>query len=463
MPSACPSGSSAGCFPSVPNDPVSRETTRRGSVLRGLAAALLTGGLLAGSVLTGAAPAAAETVYITADRMLDVRTGGMVARPAVLVEDGRVAKVGTVTDLPAPQGATRIDLPGLTLLPGLIDMHVHLTSRHDLHGYRRLTRNATDLAIDGVVNARTTLEAGFTTVRNLGAGSFADVAVKRAVEEGRVPGPRLIVSGPPLSALGGHGDANLMPYDLQREGEGVATGPWALAEKVRYNRKFGADVIKIMATGGVLSKGTEVGAQQLTEEEMAAIVKEAHMLGMKVAAHAHGNAGIKAAIRAGVDTVEHASFLDAEAIALAKKNGTVLAMDIYNTEFILGEGEKAGILPESLAKERTVGQTQRTSFGEAVKAGVKLTFGSDAGVYPHGWNAKQFSRMVKFGMTPLQAIQAATVVAADALGMAEEVGSIAPGRYADMVAVAADPLADISTLEAIPVVIKGGEVVKDVR
>jgi len=387
----------------------------------------------------------------------------MVEKPAVLVTDGRIKEVGRQGAVAAPAGARTLDLAGMTLLPGFIDMHVHLTSRHDMHGYRSLKETVADEAINGVLHAGRTLDAGFTTARNVGAGGFADVALRDAIAEGRARGPRLFVAGPALGATGGHCDNNLLPASYGDKSETVADGPWALIEKVRYVHKYGADLIKVCATGGVMSKGTAVGAQQLTLEELGAIVAEAHRLGMKTAAHAHGTEGIKAAIRAGFDTIEHASFLDDEAIRLAKEHGTVLSMDIYNTEYILGEGEKAGILPESLEKERVTGGIQRESFRRAVKAGVRIVFGSDAGIYPHGENGKQFSRMVQFGMTPVQAIQAATVNAAQALGVPDDLGAILPGRHADMVAVPGDPLADIGLLETIPVVIQGGTVVKDAR
>jgi imidazolonepropionase-like amidohydrolase len=271
----------------------------------------------------------------------------------------------------------------------------------------------------------------------------------------------MFVSGPSLGVTGGHCDNNLLPFEYAVSSEGVADGPWAVRAAVRRNIKYGADMIKFCATGGVLSKGTKVGVQQYSQEEMNALVTEAKLRGLTIAAHAHGTDGIKAAIEAGVTSVEHASFLDKKAIKLAKKNGTYLSMDIYVTEYILGEGEKAGILQESLDKERTVGARQRESFKQAVKAGVKMIFGSDAGVYPHGDNAKQLSRMVKFGMTSMQALQAATINAATALGKHKILGSIAKGKYADIIAVKGNPLEDISILENIPVIIKQGKVIKN--
>lgn len=404
--------------------------------------------------------AQAATTYVQADRMVDVVSGKAVEKPALVITDGRITAVGTQGSVTVPAGAERLDLTGMTILPGLIDMHVHLTGRHDMHGYEGLAESTGDETINGVIHAEKTLMAGFTTARNLGAAGFSDVALRRALAANRLNGPRLYVSGPAIGATGGHCDNNLLPPEYDAHSEGAADGPWGVVKKVREVKKYGADLIKICATGGVLSKGTQVGAQQLAQEEMDAIVAEAKRLGLKVAAHAHGTAGIKAAIRSGVDTIEHASFIDDEGIKLAKERGTYLSMDIYNTEYILSAGEAAGFLPESLAKERVVGKTQRESFTRAVKAGVKMVFGSDAGVYPHGDNGKQFSRMVQFGMTPMQAIQAATVNAADALGASADVGALAVGRYGDLIAVKGDPLADISILEKVDVVVKGGDVVK---
>lgn len=416
--------------------------------------------LLAATALGGALSAQAGTTYVQADRMVDVVSGKLVEKPALVITDGRITAVGAQGNVAVPDGAARLDLTGMTILPGLIDMHVHLTGRHDMHGYEGLAESTGDETINGVIHAEKTLMAGFTAARNLGAAGFSDVALRRALAANRLNGPRLYVSGPSIGATGGHCDNNLLPPEYDAHSQGAADGPWGVVRKVREVKKYGADLIKICATGGVLSKGTQVGAQQLAQEEMDAIVAEAKRLGLKVAAHAHGTAGIKAAIRAGVDTVEHASFIDDEGIKLAKERGTYLSMDIYNTEYILSAGEAAGFLPESLAKERVVGKTQRESFTRAVKAGVKMVFGSDAGVYPHGDNGKQFSRMVQFGMTPLQAIQAATVNAADALGASADVGTLAVGRYGDLIAVKGDPLADISILEKVDVVVKGGEVVK---
>ena len=401
---------------------------------------------------------------LTADAMIDVEHGRRVDNPAILIEDGMIVEVGTEGEIDAPQGAEVIDLDGMTILPGFIDMHTHLTGRSGQSGYRALAVTRGDHVINAVVAGKKTLDAGFTTVRNVGSGNYDILAVRDAINRGEIEGPRIFAATVALGVTGGHcSDNNLLPPDYEATGEGVADGPWEMRQKVRQNIKYGADLIKICSTGGVMSKGTVPGIQQMTEEEIRAVVEEAHMRGLKVASHSHGTEGIKAAIRGGVDSVEHASYLDDEAIRLAKKNGTALSMDIYVTEFILGVGEEAGILPESLEKERQVGARQRQSFSDAVKAGVKIVFGTDASIYPHGDNPKQFSRMVRFGMTEMQAIQAATITAAEVLGQEGKLGNISEGHYADIVAVSGDPLEDISILEGVSFVMKDGKVYRDDR
>jgi imidazolonepropionase-like amidohydrolase len=413
-------------------------------------------GLLA---LASLPAARAETIYLTAAKMVDPASGKVITSPAIVIKDDRIVSVGTAGSLTAPADARKIDLGGETILPGLIDMHTHITSNPDKAGYARLGVSVPAQAVSGVANAEKTLRAGFTTLRNVGAAGFADVALRDSINDGETDGPRLFVSGPPIGATGGHCDENLLPASYHDHKEGVADGPEAVRKKVRENHKYGADLIKLCGTGGVLSKGDAVGAQQLSYEEMKAAVDEAHMLGMKVAVHAHGTSGIADAIRAGVDTIEHASLADADGIALAKTKGAVFDMDIYDDDFILGEGAKMGILPESLAKEREIGRLQRETFKKAVQAGVIMTFGTDAGVYPHGDNGKQFAKMVEWGMTPMQAIQAATTTAAKVLGhLGDDLGAIAPGKYADIVAVAGDPLANVAELEHVKFVMKGGVV-----
>jgi imidazolonepropionase-like amidohydrolase len=411
------------------------------------------------ALFSAAGLAQADTVVVTADRMLDVTTGHMVEHPQITITDGRISAVGS-QGASAPADARHVDLPGLTLLPGLIDMHVHLTSDPTLSGYRTLEFTDNFWTVVGVANAKRTLEAGFTTVRNVGSANYDDVALKQAIERGYIRGPRIVPATYAIGATGGHCDSTEFPPSIKTDEPAVADGPEAIRATVRKLRKYGAEVIKFCGTGGVLSKTDSVGAQQLDLGEMTALVNEAHMLGLKVAVHAHGTAGIKDAIRAGVDTIEHASLADAEAISMAKQRGTYFDMDIYNDDYILAEGAKNGVFAESLEKERMIGRKQRETFKAATQAGVKMLFGTDAGVYPHGTNAKQFVTMVSWGMTPLQAIQAATVTAGEALGRAADVGAIAVGRYGDLIGVAGDPLKDVSVLQSIAVVIKGGEVVK---
>ena len=404
-------------------------------------------------------PALADTVVVTGDRMIDVVSGRTVERPQLTITDGRIVAVGTQGDA-VPANARRVDLPGVTLLPGLIDMHGHLTSDPRYSGYRRLDYTDDFWTVVGVANAKKTLEAGFTTVRNVGARNYNDVAIKQGIEAGQVPGPRIVPATYAIGATGGHCDVTEFPPSISVPTPAVADGPEAIRAVVRKLRKYGAEVIRFCATGGVLSKTDTVGGQQYDLAEMKALVDESHMLGLKVAVHAHGTSGIKDAIRAGADTVEHASLADDEAIKLAKAHGTWFSMDIYNDDYILAEGEKNGVFRESLDKERVIGLKQRQTFQAAVKAGVRMIFGTDGGVYPNGDNAKQFATMVTWGMTPLQAIQAATVNAADAPGRPGDVGAITVGRYGDLVGVVGNPLADVRLLEAPAFVMKGGDVVR---
>jgi imidazolonepropionase-like amidohydrolase len=410
-------------------------------------------------ILAAVYPAHADTVVVSADRMLDVIAGRVLEHSQVTITDGRIVAVGP-QGTPLPAGARHVELAGLTLLPGLIDMHTHLTSDPRLSGYRHLQFTDNYWTVVGVANAKITLEAGFTTVRNVGSANFDDVAIKQAIERGVVPGPRIVPATYAIGATGGHCDNTSLPPSVTTPSPAVANGPEQIRATVRRLHKYGAEVIKFCGTGGVLSKGDTVGGQQYDLTEMKALVDEAHMLGLKVAVHAHGTSGIKDAIRAGVDTIEHASLADAEAFALAKQHGTYFSMDIYDDDYILAEGEKNGVYKESLEKERQIGLKQRQTFEAAFKAGVKMIFGTDAGVYPNGLNARQFATMVQWGMTPLQAIQAATVTAAEALGRSGDVGAIAIGRYGDLIGVAGDPLADVTKLQSIAFVMKGGEVVK---
>lgn len=422
--------------------------------------------LTAGMLLLAPAVSAAPDNVIIAGRLLDVRSGKLLPEQAILLEQDRIHSIVALSKLNTEQQALpRTDLSAYTVLPGLIDMHVHLTANPSAHGYRRLQQTPARQALFGVTAAAATLNAGFTTVRNLGAAGFADVALRDAITAGEITGPRMRVSGPAICMTGGHCDNNLLPHTYQARGDGVANGADAIRTKVRSNMKYGADVIKFTATGGVLSRNTDVNASQFSLDEMHALVAEAHDRGAIVAAHAHGLRGIKRALEAGVDSIEHASFIDDDSIKQAKRQGTYLVMDVYVSDYILQEGEAAGILPESLAKERTVGQLQRQNFSKAVKAGLNIAYGTDAGVYTHGLNARQLNYMVQWGMTPLQAIQSATITAAELLNWRNEqgqlnVGVLQAGAYADMVAVKGNPLQQITLLENIPVVIKGGELVK---
>ncbi len=411
-------------------------------------------------LLSGIASAQDAVTYIKAGRLIDTIAGQLKNDQVIVVRGDTIERVADADEIGFPNGATVIDLSNATVLPGLIDMHDHLTSDHRYHGYRRLELSIPRQTLHGVLNARKTIDAGFTTVRNVGAGGFADVALRDAINDGEIVGPRLRVSGPALGITGGHCDNNLLPPQYEAKGEAIADGPWAVRARVRENIKYGADLIKFCATGGVLSKGDSVGGQQYTFEEMKALVEEAHQHERKVAAHAHGAEGIKTAIRAGVDSVEHASLIDDEGIKLAKKHGTYLVMDIYNDTFILAHGAEVGMLPESLEKERMIGQLQRDNFKKAFEAGAKMAFGSDGAVYPHGDNGKQFAYMVEYGMTPMQAIQAATVHAAELIGWPDDVGAIAPGRYADIIAVDGNPLDDVTVLENVHFVMKGGKIYK---
>jgi len=408
-------------------------------------------------------PASAVTV-VTADRMLDVTTGRYVDKPAIVIgDDGRVQQVGRIGSLQLPAGAKRIDLPGETLLPGLIDMHVHLNSLAEIGGYQGLKYTDSFWSAVGVANARKTLDAGFTTVRNVGSPDFDDVGLKQAIDGGWVEEARIVPASYLLGATGGHCDDNGLPPYYDKKGPAIVSGPDDGREKVRWVHKYGAEVIKICATGGVFSFGDTVGAQQMSYDEMKAIADEAHRLGLKVAAHAHGDAGIHDAILAGIDTIEHASLASDATLQLAKQHGTWFDMDIYNDDYILATGTTNGTEQESLDKERMVGREQRETFRRAVKVGVKMIFGTDAGVYPHGQNGKQFAKMVQWGMTPLQAIQAATTSAAEALGRTRDVGAIEPGRYGDVIAVKGDPLRDVTLLEHVDAVIKGGRLEKAPR
>ena len=422
--------------------------------------------IVAAAALTISAPASAETVTIVADRMVDVLAGRVIANPMITVVDGRITKIET----PAP-GSMVFDakdkvifLKGKTILPGLIDMHVHLDSPADIGGYRGLEYTDSFWGMTAVGNARAMLDAGFTTVRNVGAGNRNDIGLQQAIRDGYAVGPRIVPAGYALGATGGHCDSTFLPPSLEKtkKEEGVGDGVEELRHQVRRQRKYGAEVIKVCATGGVFSRNTEPGQQQLSESELRAIADEAHQWGLQVAAHAHGADGIKAAIRGGIDTIEHASLVDDEGIKLAveRKRPVWFSMDIFNTDYTQAEGKKNGVLEDNLRKDREIAQIQRDNFRKAHAAGVKMVFGSDAGVMPHGTAGGQFKYMVQYGMTPMQAIQAATRNGAQALNREKDVGAIAVGRYADIIAVVGDPTSDVRLLEKVDTVIKGGVVVK---
>lgn len=395
--------------------------------------------------------------------LLDVRAGTEIHNAVVLYNDGMIVAAGPAESVAIPASAAVTDLSGATCLPGLIDVHDHLTSDPSDAGYEGLSVSVPRSALKGAKNARLTLRAGFTSVRNVGADGYSDVALRDAIEAGDVEGPRLLVSGPALGITGGHCDENLLAPEFHFRAESVADGPWAVRAKVREVVKYGADLIKICASGGVLSKGDQPGTEQYTLEEMQAIANEAHKLGRKVAAHAHGTQSIKDAIRAGIDSIEHASLIDDEGIALAKEHGAYLVFDIYDDDYILQEGAKAGMLPESIEKEKRLGKLQRQNFEHAFLAGAKMAFGTDGGVYPHGDNAKQFPIMVEFGMKPIDAIRAATLNAADLMGWSQKAGAVEAGRWADVIAVDGDPLADIHNIQHVRFVLKGGDVYRDDR
>lgn len=407
--------------------------------------------------------------YIRAGRLFDGTGDKVRENMVIVVQDERIQSVGPASSTQIPSGATIIDLSRATVLPGLIDCHTHLGSRADrydeIYSFKDTPFSS---AFAAVVHARKTLEAGFTSVRDVGSLPFLAVDLRNSIKEGLVPGPRIVASGPPITITGGHGDLNnfspqtrVSMFPEERD-YSIADGVDQIRHVVRAQVKYGVDVIKILATGGVLSKGDSPGAPQFTFEELKAAAEEAHMAGRKIAAHAHDTQGIKNAILAGIDSIEHASLIDDEGIRLAKERGVYLVMDIYNDDYILGKAIEFGLPQENVDKEKMVGRLQRENFQKAVQAGAKMAFGTDAGVYPHGDNAKQFFYMVKYGMTPAQAIRAATSNAADLIGRSKDVGSVEAGKYADIIAVSADPLQDVRALENVGFVMKGGVVYKDV-
>lgn len=407
--------------------------------------------------------------YIKTGKLFDSPNGRYIDGAVLVVEGARIRSVeGKSYAIPA--GAKVIDLTGSYVFPGLIDCHTHLTARADKYDEINAFRETPFIAaINGVVNAKKTLDAGFTTVRDVGSPPFAAVDLRNNINDGYIPGPRIVASGPAISITGGHGDLNNfspevrpMLYPKDRDFQ-IADGEQEVQQTVRAQVKYNVDVIKILASGGVLSKGDQPGAPQYTLAELKMAADTAHQAGRKIAAHAHGALSIKWSILAGIDSIEHASLADDEDIRLAKEHGTYFVMDIYDDDYILQEAPKFGLPKEQIEKERGVGQKQRDTFRKAWKAGVKMAFGTDEGVYPHGDNAKQFHYMVQFGMTPTEAVQSATVYAADLIGRSDDVGQLTAGHFADLIAVKDDPLQHVEVLESIPFVLKGGVVEKDAR
>ena len=411
--------------------------------------------LLAGCALAQTAP---QKTVINAGRLLDVKSGRMLTNQQIVIEGDKIVSVGPIAA--APTGARVIDLSNATVLPGLIDAHTHLTGDNTKLGYEELGISSPREALTGAKNAKITLEAGFTTVRNVGASGFSDVALRDAINDGDVPGPHMLVSGPPLGITGGHCDENLLPWEFHNSAEGVADGVAAVQHKVREDIKYGADVIKFCATGGVMSKGDDPNASQYTQEEMKALVADAHRLGRKVAAHAHGAQGVAWASDAGVDSIEHGHLMDDNAIATLKKNGTYLVPTLYLIDWWSENMERTHAPDYLKAKMKMVSAQAQKNAQKAMQAGVKIALGTDAAVYPHGLNAHELAVYVRLGMTPLQAIQSATVTDAELLGWSDKIGSIEAGKWADIIAVDGDPLQDITTLQHVKFVMKGGQVFK---
>jgi len=421
--------------------------------------AIILASLFLSAVATAQEPAG--RVVVRAGRLLDVRGGTTLTDQAIVIEAGKIVSVGPFAQAKRASGDRLIDLSTATVLPGLTDAHTHLTGNPQDAGPQALGISLPRATLTGARNARVTLEAGFTTVRNVGAEGYSDVALRDAIDAGDVPGPRMLVSGPPLGITGGHCDENFLPYDFHFSAEGVADGVEGVQHKVRETIKYGADLIKICATGGVLSHGDNPQASQYTREEMKAIVADAHRLGRKVAAHAHGAQGILWASQAGVDSIEHGSYIDDAAIAEMKKDGTYLVPTLYLADWFLAHAEQVHVPPEMIAKGKTVMAAARTNIAHAFASGVKVAFGTDAAVYPHGLNAHEFAVMVKLGLSPLQSIQAATTNAADLLGWSDKIGAVESGKWGDIIAVDGDPLHDVTTLEHVKFVMKGGELVKN--
>lgn len=410
---------------------------------------------------------APEVVVLKAARLFDGRADAVVPNGVVVVEGNRIRAVGS--GIPIPAGARVIDLGDATLLPGLIDAHTHMTGESSDNWYQatldNLRRTVAEEAIRSTAYARKTLMAGFTTVRDVGSGDYVDVGLRNSIRDGVVPGPRMMVAVHALGARGGHCDEGGFPYgrfgDEPGLEQGIMSGADGFRDSVRFQVKYGADVIKICATGGVLSLSDEVDTPQLTQDEMNAIVDEAHRLRKKVAAHAHGNEGAKAAIRAGVDSIEHGSFMDDEALRMMKERGTWLVPTLLAGEYTAGRSEIRHYPPEIAAKAKAAVAARSDMFRRALKTGVKIAFGTDSAVSPHGINAQEFGLLVNLGMKPAAALRAATSSAADLLGLSKVLGTLEPGKTADVVAVPGNPLADITVMEKVKFVMKEGQVFKN--
>jgi imidazolonepropionase-like amidohydrolase len=406
----------------------------------------------------------AQMTVIKAGRLVQPETGTVASNQLIVIRDNKIEKVGTNIAIPA--GAHIIDLSNMTVLPGLIDCHTHLADGKFGEGdpMLQLKKTASQTVLESIRNARVTLESGFTTVRDVGVyRALNDVALRDAINRGDIVGPRMFVAGAYITITGGAGAMTGMAPDIQLPWDfhyGEANSPWEVRQKVRLLAHNGADHIKVLSSGAVLTHGSNPKSQEFTPDELEAAVDEASHFGLRVEAHAHSPAGIKNAIRAGVASVEHATLIDDEGIVLAKERGTYLDMDIYDDECIQQQGREGSMPKDSLEHDRELGEAQRQNFSKAVKAGVKMSFGTDAGVCDYGTAGKQFAFMVRYGMTPMQAIQAATSSAADLLGRSTEIGSITPGKYADVIAVGGDPLRDISSLENVKFVMKDGQVYK---
>ena len=414
--------------------------------------------------LTEVIYAQSKIKVIKAGKLIDVVNGIVLTNQIILIENDKIVSIRS--NVPIPKDAEVIDLSKATVLPGLMDCHAHVTFQPGDNYYEDIFRRTPiDYAVVAHIYAKKTLEAGFTMIRDVGADALIDVSLRNAINEKLISGPRMLVSTFILSPTGGHGDLSGFNPSIDWKGNkdytGVADGVDEIRKRVRNNIKWGADWIKFAATAGVLSEEESVGAPQYSLEEMKAIVEEANRWGKKVAAHAHGAEGAKLAIQAGVTSIEHGSLIDDETIQMMKEKGTWLVSDIYNDDYILSEFAKKGYPEKIIEKERMIGRLQRENFQKAVKAGVKIAYGTDSGVYPHGWNGKQFFYMVKYGLTPMQAIQSATINAADLMNWKDRTGSLTEGKLADIIAVETNPLDDIKILESVKFVMKDGVVFKN--